>query len=556
MLNAPCMRNVGKQAERDKYNDYDPGKCAMNKQVRRICVSLMVLGVCHSVESAQRPNILYIMSDDHAAQAVGAYGSSLAHLNPTPNIDQLAAEGMVFDHAYCNNAICTPSRASIITGQYPQTNGVLDLDSKLDTAKQYLPIEMKKLGYTTGMIGKWHLHSEPIHFDFYKVLPGQGTYFDPQFQEKGQGVWPNNRVGSKGHSSDVITDLAIDYLSKLDRSKPFFLMQHYKAPHGKFEYAPRYASYLADVKIPEPASLYAQPKFGSIATRGKDDSLLHVIGSSVSARHPASNYVAEYVSTDQPNSKAATSQAYQTYLKDYLRCVKGVDDNLARLFDYLKQEGLWENTIIIYTGDQGFMLGAHDLKDKRWMYEESMQMPFIVHQPGGVQSGTRTDLLINNCDFAPTMIELGGGQAPDYMQGRSFAKTLAGQPETDWRQATYYRYWMHMIHHYVPAHFGIRTKDYKLIFYYGTNYRAPEEFQNFYWGKTYAGYIEMQTPVAWEFYDLKRDPQEMHNEYGNPEYAGLIKKLKADLAQQREQLNETDVAFPKIEAIVNAHWND
>ncbi|MGC6424882.1 MAG: sulfatase [Lentimonas sp.] len=503
-----------------------------------------------------RPNILFIMTDDHAAPALGAYGSPLATLNPTPNLDKLAADGMLFEQAFCNNSICVPSRASIMTGQYPQTNGVLDLDDALDVDKQYLPIEMKRLGYSTAMVGKWHLKNEPVSYDYYKVLPGQGLYFDPIFHEKGKGEWPNNVVKAAGHSSDIITDITLEYLENLDRSKPFFIMHNYKAPHDDFEYAPRYAEYLADIKVPEPESLYSQDTWGSIATKGEKGRLRTVIGSSVSSRHEVRNYVNNYVDDDSLSFKEKKSQSYQTYLKDYLRCVKGVDDNLGRLFDYLKAEGLWDNTVIIYTGDQGFMLGAHDLIDKRWMYEESMQMPFIVRHPYSSAKGERSDLLINNTDFAPTMIQLAGGIVPEYMQGRSFQNTLLGLSEKNWRTATYYRYWMHMIHHWVPAHFGIRTDDYKLIFYYGKNHRDESEWRDFYWGaetSEYNGYLG-ETPVAWEFYDLKNDPQEMRNQYDNPEFAGVVKELKKQLFEEREALGETDENFPELQKIIEANW--
>ncbi|MEO0795484.1 MAG: sulfatase [Verrucomicrobiota bacterium] len=507
-----------------------------------------------SLNAADRPNIIFIMSDDHAAEAFGVYDSHLSGLDPTPNLDRLAAEGVLFENAFCNNSICTPSRASIMTGQYPQTNGVLDLDGVLEPEKQYLPMEMKKLGYSTAMIGKWHLKSEPVKYDYYKVLPGQGLYFDPVFREKGRGEWPDNVVESTGHSSDVITDITIDYLENLDRSKPFFIMHHYKAPHDEFEFAPRYKDYLADVKVPEPESLYSQKGFGSIATRGEEDSLRTVIGTSVSDRHERRNYTKNYVKEPgDMSTEEKTSQSYQTYLKDYLRCVKGIDDNLGRLFDYLKAEGLWENTIIIYTGDQGFMLGAHDLIDKRWMYEEAMRMPLIIHYPKELQTGVETDLIVNNTDFAPTMIDLAGGEVPDYMQGRSFANTLKGLPEEDWRTSTYYRYWMHMIHHWVPAHFGVRTKDYKLILYYGKNYVPEENWNDFYWGKQYEGYLG-ETPVAWEFYDLRNDPNEMTNQYGNPEYAAVIKELKAELERSRIELDETDEQYPELQAIIEANW--
>jgi len=523
------------------------------KAITGVIGGILLAWSCSS-NSPVKPNIIFIMSDDHAAEAIGAYGSRLAVLNPTPNLDQLAEEGILFENAFCTNSICTPSRATIMTGQYSQTNGVLDLDGRLAPEDQYLPIEMKKLGYSTAIIGKYHLKEEPSMFDYYKVLPGQGKYFNPSFHEKGKGDWPDNLVKTTGHSSDVITDLSIEYLEHRDRTKPFFLMHHYKAPHDKFEFAPRYAPYLEEVEIPEPASLYYQPNFGSEATRGSGDSLIHYIGTSVSSRHQYSNYVRLYVKDSTLGSREAAHRAYQEYLKRYLRCVKGVDDNLGRLFDYLKEEGLWENTVIIYTGDQGMMLGEHDYIDKRWMYEPSMRMPFIVHYPAMINESRRTGLLINNTDFAPTMITLAGGEEPDYMQGSSFINTLMGKEENNWRTATYYRYWMHIIHHYVPAHFGIRTRDYKLIFYYGAHYLPEEEFSNFYWSKTYDG-IGRHTPPAWEFYDLTKDPQEMENKYKDPAYREIITELKAQLQKQREDLNETDKDYPVLKEIIEKNWN-
>ncbi len=501
----------------------------------------------------KQPNIIFIMSDDHTAQDIGAYGGRLADLNMTPNIDKLAAQGMLFKNVFCNNSICTPSRASIMTGQYPQTNGVLDLDHELDTDKQYLAIELKKLGYSTAVIGKWHLKTEPVNFDYYKVLHGQGEYFNPNFYDKRNGEWPNNKVKTEGHSSDVITDAVIDYLKNRDISKPFFMMHHFKAPHGWFEYAPRYADYLKNTEIPEPASLYYQPNWGSEGTRGKNDSLVNLIGASLSDRNKYNNYNHPFFKDSLAGQESA-HLAHQRYLKDYLRCVKGVDDNVGRLFDFLKKEGLWDNTIIIYTGDQGMMLGEHDFTDKRWMYEESMRMPFIMHYPKMIKANSVTDLLINNTDFAPTMIELAGGKAPEYMQGKSFINTLQGKEETDWRKTTYYRYWMHMIHQYVPAHIGVRSKDYKLMFFYGKHYLPRAEQLNFYWKNTFG--VDGETPHTWEFYDLKNDPQELNNRYNDPAYKEIIAELKAELKKQREELNETDEKYPEIQAIIEKHWND
>lgn len=530
----------------------------MKSTFKLVVLLVSVLIGLNTFGQQKKPNIIYIMSDDHTSQAIGAYGGRLAGLNPTPTIDKLAADGILFKNAFCTNSICTPSRASIITGQYSQTNGILDLDGHIGEGKQYLPQELKKLGYSTAMVGKWHLHNEPNDFDYYKVLPGQGKYFNPSFNEKGKGEWPNNLVKSVGHSSDVITDTAIEYLKKLDKSKPFFLMHHFKAPHDMFEYAPRYEDYLKDVEIPEPASLYNQPFWGSEGSRGKNDSLVNYIGTSISPRNKNENGHSNYSKLFYPeidNAKLSTHLAYQKYLKDYLRCVKGVDDNLARLFAYLKEAGLWENTIIIYTADQGMMLGEHDFVDKRWMYEESMRMPFIVHYPKGIKKGQVSELLINNTDYAPTMIELAGGKTPSYMQGKSFIKTLQGKPEQNWREATYYRYWMHIIHHYVPAHFGIRTKDYKLIFFYGKHYLPEEQFKEFYWSKGYEG-VNRETPPSWELYNLKNDPQELHNIYNDAANKEIISKLKVELQNLRVELNETDANYPEIDAIVKKHWND
>lgn len=411
------------------------------------------LSVCVGVAAQQKQmNVIYIMSDDHTSQAIGAYGSRLAVLNPTPTIDELARDGMLFENCFCTNSISTPSRACIMTGQYSHRNKVLTLDEVLQPDQEYLVDEFHNMGYQTAMIGKWHLGCEPSHFDYYSVFNGhggQGEYFDPTFltSDVTDKKWPNNQIKKMGYSSDIVTNLAIDWLkNRRDKSKPFFMMHHYKAPHDMFEYAPRYEYYLDDVEVPVPLSLFDTDKWGSEGTRGKNDSLRHFIGTSVSSRHEIRNYVMEY-KCNTGDEMENTYLAYQHYLKSYLRCVKGVDDNLKRLFDYLKKEGLWENTIIVYTGDQGMILGEHDLQDKRWMYEESQRMPFIVRDPRCPYKGAKSDLMINNIDFAPTLIEMVGGKEPSYMDGKSFASVFEGKKPENWKDAVYYRYWMHMIHH-------------------------------------------------------------------------------------------------------------
>lgn len=487
-------------------------------------------------EPKRRPNFLLIMSDDHATQAIGAYGGRLAGLDPTPNIDALARDGMRFDRVYTNNSICTPSRAGIITGQYPQRNGVLDLDGELPPEGQFLPLELRKAGYQTAVIGKWHLEREPAAFDYYRVLPGQGAYYDPTFCVRGPRPWPGNTIRIEGaHSSDAITDASLEWLRRgRDKARPFLLMHHFKAPHDMFINARRYDSYLADVEIPKPGNLFSPPA-GSAGSRG--------LGSGIGRTHAPWGLARRLGINDQLDARAYAEASYQLFLKRYLRCVKGVDDNVKRLVDYLREAGGLDDTVIIYTSDQGYLLGEHDLMDKRWMYEESMRMPFIVHWPRGVESGRASDWLINNTDFAPTLLELAGIATPSYMQGRSFAKALKGERKPDdWRRATYYRYWMHMAHSLaVPAHFGIRGERYKLIFFYGLDRANPDEGP---------------TPAAWELYDLENDPGEMENLYGLPGYAGIVAGMKAQLRETREALGETDTRYPAIQRVIDANWSN
>lgn len=508
---------------------------------------------------AGKPNILFVMSDDHTSQAVGVYGGRLQKLNPTPTIDSIANEGMVMENAFCQNAICTPSRAAIMTGQSAAVNGVITLNEAIPPERQFLAIEMKKAGYGTAVVGKWHLKNRPEAFDYYKVLPGQGDYFDPIFYETGErgsvsrhynnqyGSWTKKYEGAvemKGHSSDCIADSALHWFKEIrNPKKPFFLMLHFKAPHDMFEYAPRYESYLADTVIPEPDNMRDRKNHGSIATRGYNDELVPYIGTSIGRRNPRRNYTktgAWAKGLDQSKSDAEIiGDAYQGYLKAYLRCVKGVDDNLKRVVDYLKAEGLYDNTLIIYTGDQGFWLGEHDYMDKRWAYEESMRMPFIVRYPKGVKVG-RSDAIVENIDYAPTMLDFAGVETPDYMQGRSFKPILeTGKEPAGWKDAAYFHYWMHMAHHDNPAHIAIRTKRYKLILFYGTGWK----------GKT-----QPDTPPAWELYDLKLDPTEDNNVYDNPEYTDVIEKLKKQLKARRAELGEDDPKFV-LNRVIDEYWD-
>ena len=514
----------------------------------------LILLLLANAAKAKRPNVLFIMSDDHTAQAIGAYGSRLSKLNPTPTIDRLAKEGMLFENAFCSNSICAPSRATILTGQYAHTCGVHDLIGSIESGRQYLAIEMKKAGYQTAMIGKWHLKKEPADFDYYCVLPGQGKYHDPEFRIRGEKKWPKNLIKFEGsHSSDAVTDQTLRWLKEgRDDSKPFFLMHHYKAPHDYFEHAHRYNKYLADVEIPQPESLHNphSPKFGSIATRGYQDELVRHIGTSIGNRNPRRSYAqdlpqkfpqdypADYDSS-QLSDRQIKDMAYNVYLRKYLRCVKGVDDNLKRLFKYMDETGIMDNTVIIYTGDQGFMLGEHDYQDKRWMYEESMRMPFLIRYPAKIKAGSRTDAVVGNVDYAPTILDFAGVKKPLYMQGHSFKSICeTGNEPANWTNEAYYRYWMHMAHHDNPGHVGIRTKQFKLIYYYGADYQGIN-----------------QTPPAWELYDMKRDPHELNNLYDDPSYRDKMKDLKKRLAALRKRVGDNGEDFPKTEKVVQEFWD-
>ncbi len=537
-------------------------------RVFHLCLFIGIFSFACAQEKKQ-PNILFIMSDDHCDRAIGVYGGRLAPLNPTPNLDKLAANGMLFENVFCTNSICTPSRATIMTGQYSHTNKVYDLYNNLPGEQHYLTKEMKQAGYATAVVGKWHLQDSPKNVDYFAVIAGQGRYINPVIHVSKGGKKRKIRFNStfskevdvidtEGHSSDVLTNLSLEWLkNKRDKTKPFFLMHHFKAPHDMFVHADRYKNYLEDVEIPEPDNLYNQPgkHFGSIATRGENDELVEEIGSTVSpnsGKKRSQSHIYQYrkrIKANGQSNQELTHQSYQLYLKEYLRCVKGIDDNLARILEYLKKNNLLENTIVVYTSDQGMFLGEHDFIDKRWMYEESIRMPLIIQYPKMIKAGSRNNWLINNTDFAPTLLELAGIETPDYMQGHSFANALKGKKEPkDWRKSTYYRYWMHMAHtHNNPAHFGIRTKRYKLIFFYGVDYtdthnkvKIKDKEGNRYW---------KSTPVAWEFYDLEKDPNEMVNQYSNPDYSEIVEKLKKELVGIRKEVGDTDEKFPRIKNI-------
>ncbi len=501
----------------------------------RLCCLLTALLAAATAAGSDKPNILFIMSDDHAAQAYGSYGGLLAALDPTPTLDSLAQEGMVFDNAFCTNSICTPSRATLLTGQYSHVNRVTTLSGHLEADRQHLPLLVREAGYQTAMVGKWHLKKEPA-FDYYCVLPGQGSYFNPIMRESG-GRWPDNvrrfsRYDSM-HSTDAIVGASILWLKRRDRSKPFFLMHHFKAPHDNFENAERYDFLFEDRDIPEPDSLWRTPNHGSAATEGA--------GTSVGKRNARRNMGHHMFVDPSLSARDYKRESYQRYLKKYLRTVRGVDDGIARLLEYLEDEGELQNTVVMYTSDQGFMLGEHDYIDKRWMYEESLRIPLVVRYPAKVAANSRNDDLVNNTDLAPTLLELAGVEVPSLMQGRSLMPLLEGNTPEDWRTSTYYRYWMNYAHHDVPAHYGIRTKEFKLIFFYGLPLDAP-------------GAKTADTTPGWELYDLREDPLEARNVYGQAAYRETAEELKAELLRVKAAIGDHDDIYPELMAIRKEHW--
>jgi len=458
-----------------------------------------------SGEKQGRPNILFIMSDDHTSQAISAYGGILADVCPTPNIDRIANEGMLFENCFVTNSICTPSRSAIFTGKYSHKNGVYKFTA-LDQSQPTLPKMMQKTGYHTCLIGKYHLHSNPVGLDYWSILPGQGRYHDPEFIEMGDesaSGWVRNgkRTEYKGHSSDVIADKALDYLkNRRVKDKPFMFFCHFKAPHDTWECAERYRDFLKGVEIPEPSNLFDDYE-------GRSDMLrkqLQYIGSEW-GNH--TNFAEE---TAHLEGKAKKKMQYQLYMKKYLRCVKGVDDNVGRILDYLDESGLAENTIVMYTGDQGFFLGEHGLYDKRIMYEEALRMPFLVRWPGQVEPGSTSKGMILNVDFAPTMLEAAGQQPHPEMQGCSFVPLLMGRTPADWRKSMYYRYYYS--HFETEPHYGVRTYTHKLIYFDRID--------------------------QWEFYDLRKDPAEMNNLYNDPSQQEIIADLKRELKRLQTELGD------------------
>lgn len=482
----------------------------------------------------RQPNILFIMSDDHAMQAIGAYGHPLTEIAATPNIDKIAAQGAIFTANYCGNSICGPSRASILTGKHSHINGFMQNASKgFDGSQQTLPKILKANGYETAIIGKWHLVSKPTGFDHWQILNDQGEYNNPFFITEG------DTVQYSGYVTDQITEFTKQWLDQRDSGKPFFLMMHHKAAHRNWVPAERHYNLYDNDKFPVPETYFddyegrfaaSQQKMNIYrdmyeghdlkmsVTKGGDslryDPWPHVFLGQMTEKERETFWKAyrenidSYFDLDPGDSVAVAKWKFQRYMQDYFATVKSVDESVGEMLDYLDQSGLSENTIVIYTSDQGFYLGEHGWFDKRFMYEESMIMPLLMKYPGSIKPGTEIKRLTQNIDFAPTLLDYCGIEIPGDMQGVSFRPLLENKKTTNWRESLYYHYYEYPGFHSVRAHYGVKEKRYKLIYFYKER--------------------------LWELFDLKKDPHEMQNIYGHKGKEKIVQNLKAELLRLQD----------------------
>ena len=504
--------------------------------------ALLVLSAVTNSAHAARPNIVFIFSDDHAPHAIGAYNGWLKSVNPTPNIDKLAAQGMLFENSFCTNSICGPSRAVIQTGKHSHKNGFMNNGNSFDWNQQTFPKLLQKAGYTTAIYGKSHLKGKPQGFDDWKVLPGQGLYYNPDM------ITPKGRKRIDGHCTDIVTDLAIEWLqSGRESNKPFMLMVQHKAPHRNWMPAERHLHLYDDIDIPEPSTLFdkwhdnAPPArfqeleidrhmhlnfdlfvdltkdFDGKSLKGQFDrsawrNMQRMDARQLKVWHDAYGPKDEAFHKAKLQADDLVRWKYQRYAKNYLRCVKGVDESVGRLMQTLDSLKLADNTIVIYSSDQGFYIGDHGWYDKRWMYDESLKMPLIVKWPGVTKPGARDKHLVQNLDYAETFLEIAETDIPDDMQGLSLAPLLKGEQPAKWRESIYYHYYEYPSVHMVPRHFGVRTQKLKLMKFY--------EFDE------------------WEFYDLENDPDELTNQYNNPAYADQIAEMKVELERLRKHYGD------------------
>ncbi|MCI5082637.1 MAG: sulfatase [Saprospiraceae bacterium] len=486
--------------------------------------------------SRQRPNVLYIMADDLTTQAISAYGGIYKEIAPTPNIDRLAKEGMLFQNVMCTNAICGPSRAAILTGNYSHLNGYYKNESggQFNASQWTFPQAFQQNDYQTCLFGKWHLGSDPVGFDEFKYHANagqQGLYWNPVYNENG------SIVKEKGYATNLTTDFALNWLStKRNEKKPFMMVLQFKAPHRPWEPDGKYEDLWEDIEMPYPATFNDDYK-GRELTAGDTEMTMDYLSRRDMKLEPPTGlkrkeklkwdfYGAkrgEIVQPEGMSKEEGRRWRYQRYIKDYLACVKSVDDNIGRVLEYLDENGLTENTMIVMTSDQGFYLGDHGFFDKRFIYEESLKMPFIVRYPKTVKAGSVNEDIISNIDFAPTLMEAAGIKTDISMQGRSFMPMLKGKKAKKWRQSMYYHYYEFPFWHHVQPHYGIRTERYTLAhFYYSID--------------------------QWELYDLEKDPQQINNIIDDPAYKEIVISLKAKLKElMKEYENDKSLdAFREI----------
>ena len=481
------------------------------------------------------PNIIFIMSDDHAYQAISAYGSPLAPLAPTPNIDMIAKDGMRFDRCLVTNSISGPSRACILTGKYSHKNGFRANEATpFDSSQQTFPKLLQKKGYETAIIGKWHLGSQPTGFSYWEVLPGQGQYYNPDFITK------DGRHRDTGYVTEIITQKSLNWLKEQNKSgKPFMLMIHHKAPHRNWQPGPNELNLYTNTKFPEPATLFDDYSGRGLAEKEQDMmiSKTMTIESDLKMWKPDSDEKNNALKRMTPDQQAQWNAVYdpiisqfykanlsgnelvkwkyQRYMQDYLECISAVDKSVGEILKYLKESGLDKNTIVVYTSDQGFYLGEHGWFDKRFMFEESYRTPLLVEWPGKIKAGSVNDDLVSNLDFAETFLDLAGIHIPDDMQGESMLPILEGHTPADWRKEHYYHYYEYPGWHSVKRHYGISTKRYKLIHYY---YDIDE----------------------WELFDLQEDPNEMKNVYNDPSYKSVRDDLHMKLKELMKKYGDSD----------------
>ncbi len=490
-------------------------------RITRLLFALIIAGTFTTVAAEKKPpNIVFIFADDHAYQAISAYGDA-RKLIETPSIDRIGREGMIFDRCMVPNSICGPSRACVLTGKYNHINGfVNNSNCKFDGAQPTFPKILQAAGYQTAIIGKWHLESDPTGFDYWNILPGQGVYYNPPTIEMGK------HVNHEGYITDIIGDESLKWLKGRDKSKPFLLMCQHKAPHRSWDPPLRFLNADNDRVYDEPSTLFDGYENRGLAVKDQDMTLaktitqldMKLVAPKQLNPEQKQQWDAYYGPRNEafrkanPQGKDLVHWRYQRYMHDYLACVRAVDENVGRVLKYLDDEGLSENTIVVYSSDQGFYLGEHGWFDKRWIFEESLRTPLMIRWPGVTKPGSEFKSIVSNVDFAETFLDAAGLPVPADMQGRSLKPVLEGKTPTDWRKSFYYHYYEYPSPHHVRPHYGVVTDQYKLVRFYGPDVDY------------------------WELYDRAKDPHELKSFFGDPEYAKITEELKAELQKLRAEL--------------------